>query len=122
MVGRSVGVNETLPDRWIVSLGLALSVRVGVDPEMQLADHIVRPWAQVTDFGHRNGTLIFGTQDGYREVLEELYSAGYAVSCFREPNSAEYDRSAAIDRLVDWGWSGPNELKPDWLTNQHTRS
>ncbi len=70
----------------------------------------------VPNFGATNGMLIVGGYDDVECCLDELMIEGYGFSILEEPgNKEQYSRQEYIELLNDWGWSGDEKLKPDWI-------
>ena len=71
--------------------------------------------ALIKNFGPPNGMLV---NDDYAvlapyttKILESGY--GYASNLGSDPTA--YTRPSLIEILKDWGWSGAESKKPDWL-------
>jgi hypothetical protein len=75
----------------------------------------------VPDFGHDNGTLIFRDTEAVWPHREELSKLGYGYSVLEEPSADVehlYDREPFIEMLSEWGWTGNEADKPEWLLPQ----
>jgi hypothetical protein len=67
------------------------------------------------DFGAVNGMLIVTDYSRLRAYTEEIVAAGFGYSTLSEPSPDEkYDRESFIEMLQDWGWAGPEHLRPSW--------
>jgi hypothetical protein len=50
-----------------------------------------------------------------RAHAEEIVAAGFGYSTLLEPSADErYDRESFVEMLQDWGWAGPEHLRPSW--------
>ena len=60
--------------------------------------------------------LIFTNYDDVSPYVNEIVEAGYGFSVLGEPGENEnYELEEYMELLADWGWTGDDELKPDWL-------
>jgi hypothetical protein len=68
------------------------------------------------NFGGKRGMLLDSNPDLFEDLLK-LSDDKYGFSILNEPidQSEEYDRSACIEMLSEWGWTGPKDRKPLWL-------
>lgn len=67
-------------------------------------------------FGAKRGMIITLSRGDSAEAHQEWVDDGYGCSILREPKQVgEYDRSVFISVLQDWGWTGEESVKPDWL-------
>ncbi len=67
------------------------------------------------NFGAEKGILLT-TDFAMWENMSALASIGYGVSILSPPRQGEaYDRQTYIEVLSDWGWSGTEREKPEWL-------
>jgi hypothetical protein len=72
----------------------------------------------VKNFGASNGMLVvtdYAMVEGYGKQLSSL---GYGFSVLEEPSNKAneaYDREIFIGMLSEWGWSGVESEKPDWI-------
>lgn len=70
----------------------------------------------IHQFGAGKGMLIFTSYDEVSHYVNEIVDAGYGFSVLDEPREHEaYNKEEYIELLADWGWSGDNQLRPDWL-------
>ena len=68
----------------------------------------------IKSFGSENGTLIITTDDmGVFGVAQKF---GFYCSALNPCCYNKYDRENFIETLVDWGYFGLPENKPDWYT------
>jgi hypothetical protein len=73
----------------------------------------------VKEFGAKNGTLLADDYSYVEKHAEEILSRGYTFSVYLQPNPTEmYDRDSYIEMLSEWGWCGPQQLRPRWLLPQ----
>lgn len=88
-------------------------------------DHVVRMGtgdnlraiARIRDLGAENGMLIFTDFEPIRAHVDRLVDAGYGFSVLSEPSRDDPDDlDACLDMFRDWGWSGPADRRPDWLS------
>ena len=103
-----------------------LNLRVDVGFELQLASgRIIICQALFPDLGAaRSGTLVFRWEDGISAsgnaaaaIRNELYERGYGVSTFDEPLPEEqFNLQSYKDMFIDWGWNGPPEDMPVWMS------
>lgn len=92
----------TIPFQFVTSRGAQIDARV-----------------LVRGFGARQGMLLVRDYTDVSRVDTELVDAGYGYCVMDDPLLAErYDRANIIDVLRDWGWSGPPERAPRWLTEK----
>lgn len=71
----------------------------------------------VKDFGATQGMLIVESFELVRRHHQEILTSGYGYSVLDSPKSADaYDRESTMIMLRDWGWTGQEGMKPDWLT------
>ena len=70
----------------------------------------------VPRFGAEKGTLVF-SDTSLLHHYEELLSMGYSYSIFGTPCEGD-DISDAdmVDILKDWGWCGPADERPNWIS------
>ena len=70
--------------------------------------------AHVHDFGGPKGTVVGVLDDVLRDdrSIAGYYCSNLGVS-YRT-----YNRQHFIDTLNDWGWYGPEELRPSWYTGK----
>lgn len=92
-----------------------LGIRVDLSPGIVLSDGTsLKVDALVTDFGARRGMLVVCDHDVIKPFTRLAVADGYGYSS--NLGGEPYDRTAMIEVLRDWGWTGPPELKPDWLS------
>jgi hypothetical protein len=78
----------------------------------------VRAEVLVRNYGARNGMLIVTDYAVIQPWLKPLEALGYGFSTLEEPTGdgrEAYDRGTFIEMLSDWGWSGPEAEKPEWI-------
>jgi hypothetical protein len=66
----------------------------------------------VKDFGP---TLVAteATEETFRRLDDQLRVEGYGYSVFYG-EELDYDRKRFIEILKDWGWTGPEDRRPEW--------
>lgn len=65
------------------------------------------------NFGPPMGMLVDDNYSLFASRAREIRSTGYGYSA--NLGAGAYDRSSMIEVLRDWGWSGPEKHRPDWL-------
>jgi hypothetical protein len=69
-------------------------------------------------FGSGNGmildTWVPGVADNTRSLLEAARRAGVSCSCISAETYDRYDERTFIEALNDWGYFGPENLRPAW--------
>jgi hypothetical protein len=69
------------------------------------------------NYASAKGMIIVTDFSVVSPFIDEIIAAGYGFSTLSDPNpsaSLNYDRKEFIEILRDWGWSGPEELRPEW--------
>jgi hypothetical protein len=94
-----------------------LNIQIAVPFEVQLpSGERVLAQVLVRWFGARNGMLIVNDSSAVWRLHDELEGQGYGFSVMDPPGlNEEYDVRDATDILEDWGWSGHDSKRPDWL-------
>jgi len=107
-----------LLEKWMTAqrdLGLDIVAPYAV----RLSDTVeLRAEFLVKNFGGPTGMLVIKNYAQVKPYLESLQSLGYGFSVLEEPKdklNQTYDRETVIDILSDWGWTGPQADKPQWL-------
>lgn len=76
----------------------------------------IKAIALIKDFGAPMGMMILDDYSKVEEIIDEITEMGYGFSVLDEPLEHEgFDIADYKDVLKDWGWSGANESKPEWL-------
>ena len=75
---------------------------------------IVKADVLVKDFGGRNGMLVFTNESTFWQYHDTLSKLHYGVVLLEEP-SDPYDHEVMMEMLSDWGWTGDETKKPDWI-------
>ena len=102
---QDLGLRIQAPFRLVMRTGVTVAARL-----------------HLSDFGAVNGMLIFTNYSDLRPHAEEVVAAGYGYSTLSEPSQGEhYDRARFVEMLQDWGWSGPEHLRPGWCQVHQTR-
>lgn len=66
-------------------------------------------------FGAQKGMIIVTDFSTVAPFIDEIFAAGYGFSTLSEPSERDrYNRDVFIEMLRDWGWGGPEELRPGW--------
>ena len=73
--------------------------------------------ALVHEFGAPKGALLTLLAAG-RSLADCPHADGYHVSLLSLERYARYDRQLFIDTLDDFGYFGPEEMKPAWYTGK----
>ena len=69
----------------------------------------------VKNFGRVNGAIIVSLEYSDNKLSwNEIESADYYFSKLNPDVYDHYDRDIFIDTLRDWGWYGPESLRPEW--------
>jgi hypothetical protein len=66
-------------------------------------------------FGGPKGTVI-ASRDDPDEALDVADALGYYAPGLSPDCYETYDRASFVEALSDWGWYGPAERQPKWLT------
>ena len=70
----------------------------------------------VRSFGAERGMLVFRNTDEVTRHHDALLQLGYGYSVIDSPLENEpYDRDDYVALLSDWGWSGNEMERPDWI-------
>lgn len=102
---------------WLERAAEALGLEVERDYEVQIqGQSVIRAAARVQHLGGPMGMLVFGRYDEVRPVADRLVEAGFGYTVLDEPLDSElFSLESYKEMSADWGWSGPNDLKPSWL-------
>ncbi len=71
--------------------------------------------ALIKNFGPANGMIVNDDYEVLHPHIADIRGSGYGYSSHLGAEPDEYDRADIIEVLKDWGWSGPEDKKPDWL-------
>jgi hypothetical protein len=78
--------------------------------------HQVLSVARIAEVGACNGMLIFGN-DEVLKYSDALLEAGYGFSVLEEPGATQrFDLGEYKEMFSDWGWTGPLQKRPQWMT------
>lgn len=92
-----------------------LGIRIDLSPGIVFSDGTnLSVDALVKNFGAPRGMLVVQNYDVIKPFARRAVADGYGYSS--NVGGEPYDRVAMIEILRDWGWTGPSELKPDWLS------
>ena len=76
--------------------------------------------AWVPNFSHQRGIVVAGTAppDFWTDaqLAKDAASEGYGFSAVNVVCYKRYDRERFIETLTEWGFTGPSEKRPKWLT------
>lgn len=101
-------------ERWSkIASVLGLDIETGVVINIAGADPIRCP-VLVKNFGHTKGMLIFNTSDEINDMTEQMIAAGYGYSVMPSCSPENINYEGIKEVLCDWGWSGPENLRPSW--------
>lgn len=90
-----------------------LGIRV-VAPFTLQSDTSVTFEAHVMDFGGPKGTVVGVLDD---KLVDCRAAQGFYTSNLA-PSFRNYERQHFVDTLNDWGWYGPEKLRPVWYTGK----
>ncbi|MGE0534198.1 MAG: hypothetical protein AB7O68_04440 [Pirellulales bacterium] len=111
------GLESSIANRWR-DAAVVLKIQVVIPFELQRAEARFRYLALVPHFGRPQGTLIIELDHPQEDLLAELATnEGYYYSSLSQRYS-QATVQAIQDTLNDWGWFGPEELRPDWYTGE----
>jgi hypothetical protein len=104
-------------NNWIFHGATILNVAIEFNYRLNLGDGTtLSALARFPTFGAPNGMLIFTKYDQVKPFWRHLGEMGYGFSVLDTVGS---ERRIDIDSyramLIDWGWSGYPEHKPDWI-------
>lgn len=109
---------------WLAWVASRLELRFTPDFRVELADgRSLQADGHFPDLGSRLGMVIFGTISPDLATLDELSRPGFGYSVLSPGGSIPddpdelVDLSGAMSMFIDWGWTGPPELRPAWLTD-----
>lgn len=69
-------------------------------------------------FGSKKGMVVVSDFDTIREVRDSLESIGVGYSVVLQDERIDFDINQCVEMLNDWGWFGPDELKPEWVVDE----
>lgn len=110
------GLNKKLIEGWQTAAD-DLGIRVTAPAELWDADGAkFHCEALIHDFGSPTGALVVShkTERRIRKSLRSLGSSVW-VSIVPDQQRSAYVRKHYIDELLDWGWFGELQHRPDWL-------
>lgn len=94
-----------------------LKIEITAPYEVDLGNgRIVKADVLVKHFGGKNGTLVFTDSDKFWTHHDQLSKLNYGTSVLDDP-SEPYNRDAMIDMLSEWGWTGDDTNKPEWVVD-----
>ena len=94
----------------------ALGIDVVAPFEAELVDGTRLEFvALVRNFGGPSGMLVAKDYDVVKQHRQKIVDSGfgYATNLGGSQNSCR--TAQVIDILKDWGWTGPEDQKPEWL-------
>ncbi|MCB2100092.1 MAG: hypothetical protein KDE22_04435 [Rhodobacterales bacterium] len=102
-------------DTWnAAAADLGLQITFGF--EIKVGTKVVlRPDVFLKDFGHTLGMLVFRRPAGLAGQGEALVQLGYGYSVV--DFGGTYRRDSFINMLSDWGWTGNEAERPDWIVS-----
>lgn len=102
---------------WISQACDALGLNADIGFLLILSDgHKIPTVARIPGLGAANGMLVFCSYEQIRAYTDELLQMGYGYSILDEPLPNEkFDLASYRDMFTDWGWSGEEALKPEWM-------
>jgi hypothetical protein len=72
--------------------------------------------ALVKHFGSPRGMVVNADYSVISPYTEALKEDGFGYCGNLSVPLASYDRDSLIEVLADWGWSGPLDKRPPWLS------
>ena len=105
-------VDEAISQSWIEA-AKDLGIRV-VAPFTVQSDGPTSYEAHIIDFGGPQGTVVGVLED---KLYDYRATQGFYVSNLASSYRC-YEREHFIATLNDWGWYGPERLRPDWYTGK----
>jgi hypothetical protein len=110
-----------LMKEWLTKAAKELGLRITIAPAIPIADgRQITFDALFSDLGNLSGTLVLRSSELSKidqDVRSELKRKGYGFSSFDEPHQREnFDINNYIEMFAEWGWSGPNREKPNWMS------
>jgi hypothetical protein len=105
-------VDEDISKAWL-DAAKDLGIRVAAPFTVQ-SDQSITYEAHIADFGGPKGTLVGVLDDKLDDSCATLgfYRSNLSTSYRR------YERQHFIATLNDWGWYGPERLRPAWYTGK----
>jgi hypothetical protein len=105
-------IDEAISQAWLEA-AKDLGIRVAA-PFMVPSDQPNTYEAHVMDFGGPRGTVVGVLDDklGDCRATQGFYSSNLS------PSYRHYERQHFIATLNDWGWYGPEGLRPAWYTGK----
>jgi hypothetical protein len=70
----------------------------------------------IVHFGGPKGTLVVSQYDEDPDADVAGAELGYYTSALSPFYYEKYDRDVFVETLVDWGWYGPDDKRPDWIS------
>jgi hypothetical protein len=74
----------------------------------------IQATVRLRGFGDRQGMLLISDFERIASHADTLADLGYGFSTLDDPGDL-YDREVCLELLRDWGWTGPEALRPIWL-------
>lgn len=75
----------------------------------------IRARLLLKNYGAAKGMLVVTDYETIAPFADEIVAAEYGFSTLSEPSDrSHYDREVFVEMLRDWGWSGPETLRPEW--------
>jgi len=103
---------------WLARAASELGLRVTIGHTVTLFDgtELVSE-ALFPDLSNPLGILVFQeTPDA--NARQELVQRGLGISTFSAPlPDQEFDLDSYAGMFAEWGWTGPEELKPAWMSD-----
>lgn len=97
-----------------------LGLRVEIGYAIALSDKrklVADGW--FPDLSNSRGNLVFRSEHGPdASARQELKELGFGVTTYSEPLPTEqFDIDGYAEMFAEWGWTGPKELKPNWMND-----
>jgi len=102
---------------WLAQARDELGLHVDREFTVALDDkHVIHAVARVRDLGAEKGMLVVSDYDEVKAHLAQITKAGYGLSVLDEPSPLEeYDLERYAQMFRDWGWSGVESQRPQWM-------
>lgn len=106
---------------WLTA-GRLLGIRITAPFTLRVGAQSVDCIAFLPDFGRDRGTVIGGVAGPAFQTDAVLWqcakAAGVYCSFVNMTLYSEYSEARFKEALEDWGYYGPESLRPEWLTRQ----
>lgn len=90
-----------------------LGLDISFSNELKVEDDLLHIEIILKNFGAPKGMIIVREYNKIKNYVDALNQNGWGYSALSLGN--KYDRESFIEMLSDWGWTGPENEKPNWL-------